>query len=200
MTDIRLATPADAAAVAAIYAPSVTDTATSFELVPPSTEEMAARIASTLTRTPWLVFASGQDVLGYAYASKHRDRPAYQWSVEVSAYVRADCQGRHIGAALYTSLMAVLRVQGFQNAYAGITLPNPGSVALHTKLGFRHLGVFEKIGFKNGEWHDVLWMHAEIAPKMSCPQPPQPLPLVLKQPAYVAALAEGIAQSSRSAV
>lgn len=118
--EIRLATPDDAAAVAAIYAPTVTDSAISFESVPPSAEEMRGRISTTLSFTPWLVCVSASDVIAYAYASKHRNRTAYQWSVEVSAYVGTEHRGRRIGAALYTSLFDILRLQGFRNAYAGI--------------------------------------------------------------------------------
>ena len=191
MTEIRLATRADAAAIAAIYAPAVVDSAISFELVPPAADEMYARVSAALAFTPWLVCLSGADVLGYAYASRHRERAAYQWSVEVSAYVRTDCHRRGIGAALYTSLLAVLRLQGFRNAYAGITLPNPASVALHAKLGFTRIGVFEKIGFKAGAWHDVLWLHREIAPRDSSPEPPRPITAVLGDEDYRAALREG---------
>ena len=191
MPKIRLATPDDAAAVARIYAPVVTDSAISFESVPPSADEMRSRISSTLAFTPWLVCVSDADVMAYAYASKHRDRTAYQWSVEVSAYVAARHRGRRLATALYTSLFAVLRLQGFRNAYAGITLPNPASVALHSRLGFTRVGTFEKIGFKAGAWHDVLWLHREIAPRDADPQPPVPLPLVIDHPDYHGALVSG---------
>jgi L-amino acid N-acyltransferase YncA len=192
VTEIRLTTTGDAAAIAAVYEQAVTNSAISFEVVPPSPDEMSARISTTLAFTPWLVCASGSHVLGYAYASKHRDRAAYQWSVEVSAYVRADHHGRGVGAALYTSLLAVLRLQGFRNAYAGITLPNPASVALHSKLGFARVGVFEKVGFKAGAWHDVLWLHREIAPRDGNPEAPTALPALLGHPDCRAAITQGL--------
>ncbi len=190
--EIRLATPEDAAAVATIYAPAVTDSAISFESVPPSADEMRGRISSTLALTPWLVCASGEEVIAYAYASKHRDRTAYQWSVEVSAYVGVRHRGRRLATALYTSLFAILRLQGFRNAYAGITLPNPASVALHARMGFSPIGTFEQIGFKAGVWHDVLWLHREIAPRDDHPPPPTPLPLMTDHPDSLAALVAGV--------
>jgi L-amino acid N-acyltransferase YncA len=116
---IRLATIADGPALAAIYAPAVLAHATSFELEAPDGAEMARRVETLTTRTPWLVCEFRSAVVGYAYASPHRDRWAYQWSVEVSAYVGAAAQRSGVARALYTSLFAVLVMQGFRNAYAG---------------------------------------------------------------------------------
>jgi phosphinothricin acetyltransferase len=137
---------------------------------------MAQRIASVLERTPWLVWEENGAVLGYAYASRHRDRAAYQWSVEVSAYVRGDARKRGIAAELYRRLFAVLEAQGFYNAYAGITLPNPASVALHTAVGFTPVGVYRNIGFKNGRWHDVGWYERALATHSTPDNAPIPLP------------------------
>jgi len=154
-TVIRIATPADGPALAEIYRPAVVDCPISFELEPPDGEEMARRTMKVLARTPWLVCESDGHVLGYAYGGTHRERAAYQWSVEVSAYVHPDAHRRGIGRALYTSLFAALVVQGYRNAYAGITLPNDASVALHTAVGFTPIGVYRGIGYKQGAWHDV---------------------------------------------
>ncbi len=154
---LRLATPDDAAAVAAIYAPAVTDSATSFEAVSPDAAEMAARIAATLPRYPWLVAESGGRVAGYAYAGLHRARAAYAWSAETSVYLAADAQGRGLGRTLMTALLEILRMQGFAVAYAGATLPNDASVGLHRALGFGDVGVFPRAGFKHGRWHDTWW-------------------------------------------
>jgi L-amino acid N-acyltransferase YncA len=174
---IRLAdAAADAAAVAAIYAPYVTDSIVSFELEPPSTVEMARRIESTMERTPWLVATAASEVVGYAYASAHREREGYRWSVDVSAYVRPDHHGLGIGKRLYGSLMAILRAQRFVNVYAGIALPNPASVALHESIGMRRIGVYERVGFKFGAWHDVAWFGMRIAEPASTPADPIPLP------------------------
>ena len=172
---LRMATPADGARLAAIYAPAVTERATSFELVPPDATEMARRIGNVTTRTPWLVLEENGWITGYAYASPHRDRPAYQWSVEVSAYIddRAHRQGQ--GRALYTALFDILTAQGFVNAYAGITLPNPASVGFHAAMGFGKIGVYEGIGYKFGRWHDVVWMHRLLAPRAAEMDPPRAL-------------------------
>jgi len=154
---IRLATPADGAALAEIYAPSVVARATSFELEPPDGDEMSRRVEAILARTPWIVCIAGDRLAGYAYASAHRARPAYQWSVDVSAYVDPGWQRGGVGRALYTSLLAILELQGFRNAYAGIALPNPASVGFHEALGFTPVGVYHRVGYKLGAWHDVMW-------------------------------------------
>src|SRR5262249_21498110 len=131
VTRIRLATEGDAKAIARIYGPVVSATAISFELTPPTEAEMAGRVRSVLKYAPWLVAELEGEVRGFAYASRHRERAAYQWSVDVSAYI-AETHRRHgLGRALYTSLFGLLRLQGFYAAHAGITLPNPGSVGLH---------------------------------------------------------------------
>jgi phosphinothricin acetyltransferase len=186
---LRLATAADGPALAEIYRPAVTDSSTSFELDPPDGAEMARRAACLLERTPWLVYERDGAVLGYAYAGPHRERPAYQWSVEVSAYVHASARRLGVGRALYTALFAVLAVQGFRNAYAGVTLPNFASLQLHASLGFTPIGVFRGIGFKKGAWHDVAWFEREILPRVDAPPAPRPLKDCRNEPAFAAALA-----------
>ena len=140
-SSIRLATARDAAPVAAIYAPNVTETVISFESEPPDEASMRRRIEATLGRYPWLVCERWGRVLGYAYAGAHGSRAAYRWSVDVSVYVHAEAHRTGVGRALYASLFAALRLQGFYNAYAGATLPNPASVGLHEAMGFRPVGV-----------------------------------------------------------
>ena len=134
---IRMAIPADGERLAGIYAPAVTERATSFELIAPDAGEMARRVSTLTTRTPWLVLEEAGRVMGYAYASPHRDRPAYQWSVEVSAYIDAAAHRAGYGRALYAALFDILTAQGFANAYAGITLPNPASVGVPQRDGIR---------------------------------------------------------------
>jgi phosphinothricin acetyltransferase len=193
---IRLATAADGPAIAAIYAPSVTDRITSFELEAPDGAEMARRVEKTIARTPWLVCMRGAgdgEVVGYAYASPHRDRPAYQWSVEVSAYVRHDQHRSGIGRALYHSLFAVLALQGFQNAYAGVALPNSASVGLHEAVGFTRVGVYHGVGYKLGGWHDVMWLERAVGARETEPPLPTPLPMLRDAAALHAALAAGLA-------
>src|SRR5881392_31037 len=175
---IRLARAADSTAVADIYRPAVTERATSFELEPPDATEMRQRIVACLERMPWLVAEDDGNVVGYAYASPHRTRLAYQWSVEVSAYVDERAQRRGVGRGLYEALFRVLVLQGFRNAYAGITLPNAASEGFHRRLGFTRVGVFRDIGFKHGEWHSVGWLERALVPGDDTPPAP-PIPLTV---------------------
>lgn len=154
---IRLAAEADAPALADIYGPIVASTAISFEIDPPDATEMRRRLADMLPALPWLVCELEGDAAGYAYASRHRVRAAYSWSVDVSVYVAPAYHRRGVGRGLYTSLFAILMAQGFFNAYAGVTLPNAASVGLHESLGFTPVGVYRHVGFKLGAWHDVGW-------------------------------------------
>jgi L-amino acid N-acyltransferase YncA len=174
-TIVRDADPQrDAAACAAIYAPHVTDGATSFEERAPSPEEIAARIARITATHPWLVAERGEVVVGYAYACRHRERPAYRWSTDVSVYVAAGERRRGHGRLLYEALFERLRRQGLRMACAGITLPNRASVALHEGLGFVAVGVNREIGWKQGAWRDVGWWQLELSPPTTDP-PPEPL-------------------------
>jgi phosphinothricin acetyltransferase len=173
---IRPADPAtDAAACAAVYAPYVLDTAISFEEEPPGEAEMRRRIESTAARYPWLVAEDDGRVVGYAYASQHRERAAYRWAVDVAVYLDPSCHRRGIGRALYEALVDELAGQGFRIACAGITLPNPASVALHQKLGFEFVGTYRRIGWKSGSWHDVAWYQRPLGPANDGP-PDEPGP------------------------
>ena len=188
---IRIARAEDAAEVAAIYAPFVTDSATSFEYSPPDAAEMAARIASALAYAPYLVSEARDGILGFAYASKHRDRAAYQWSVDVSVYIHERARRQGVGRALYTSLFALLRLQGFYTAHAGISLPNPASVGLHEALGFQPVGVYRSVGFKRGAWHDVGWWQLPLRERTGTPAPPRSLADAQQDPEWERALAAG---------
>jgi L-amino acid N-acyltransferase YncA len=170
--EIRLATPADAAAIQAIYAPVVSETPISFELEPPTVEEMAGRIEAVQPTHPWLVATDRGVVAGYAYGRQFQVRPAYRWSVETSVYVDAGHRRAGLGRALYRSLLEVLARQGYRQALAGVALPNPASVSLHESCGFRLTGVQERLGWKLGAWHDVGWFQRELAPGTGAPVPP----------------------------
>jgi L-amino acid N-acyltransferase YncA len=185
---IRLATAADASSCLAIYAPIVEQTAISFETEVPSVDEMERRITEKLVRFPWLVCAGSEGILGYAYGGPHRPRSAYQWSVEVSAYVAAAARGRGVGRRLYTSLLALLRLQGFANAFAGIALPNAASVGLHEAMGFQAIGVYRNIGYKLGRWQDVGWWQRQLRELPAEPAPPLPLAEARELPGWSAAL------------
>lgn len=173
---IRTATPDDGAILADIYAPYVRDTFISFETECPTAEEMARRIEATLKTFPWLVHEEDGDILGYAYAGKHRQRAAYQWSCDVTIYLAPRAQRRGIGRRLYTALFGILVQQGFAAAYAGITLPNDASVGIHEALGFRPVGVYRGVGFKNGQWCDVGWWHLALQEPANPPADPIPFP------------------------
>lgn len=192
---IRLARPEDGRAVAAIYEPHVRSMATSFEMEPPTPDAMGARIAAYLEHAPWVVCERAEGVAGYAYASKHRERLAYQWDVEVSVYVHERARNRGIGRGLYTSLFELLVLQGFFNAYAGITLPNPGSVGLHESMGFTPVGVYRGTGYKLGAWHDVGWWQLALQPHagsaVSPPSPPLLPAEASRLPRWSAALRSG---------
>jgi len=174
---VRLADPAaDADRVAAIYRPAVEETIASFEAVAPGREEMGERMRATLERLPWLVAELDGAVAGYAYAAPHRPRAGYRWAVDVSVYIDPDRRGTGIGRALYDDLLALLRRQRFVNVYAGIALPNPASVRLHEAIGMRRIGVYERIGFKFGAWHDVAWYGMRLGDPPGTPPEPVPLP------------------------
>lgn len=173
---VRLARPDDAPAFAAIYRPFVEGTPVTFEEVAPSPEAMAERIESTLLTLPWLALEFEGRVLGYAYASAHRARSAYRWSVDVTIYLAPEARGRGCGRALYTELLGLLMRQGYTAAYAGIALPNAASVGLHEAMGFRPVGVYEGVGFKCGAWHNVGWWQRDLADRLSPPSPPIPFP------------------------
>ncbi|HZL99660.1 MAG TPA: arsinothricin resistance N-acetyltransferase ArsN1 family B [Planctomycetota bacterium] len=177
---VRVARGDDAGSVAAIYAPVVRETAISFELEPPDEPAMRRRIEETLAVRPWLVCERDGELLGYAYAAMHRERAAYQWCVETSVYIAAAARRQGVGRALYAALLPLLARQGYVHAYAGITLPNAASVGLHETLGFRPIGVYRRIGFKLGAWHDVGWWDLTLPGSglPARPAAPVPFPLV----------------------
>ncbi len=194
-TILRLAEPADAAGILAIYEPIIRETAISFELEPPDEEEMRRRIESTLERRPWLVCTAGGAVAGYAYAAAHRERPAYQWSVETSVYVHTDYRRHGVAHGLYTALLAALRVQGFYNALAGVALPNPASVGFHEALGFQPVGVYRAVGHKLGAWHDVAWFQLALREDRGGPvNPPCRTAELVTTPEWHAALQAGLSR------
>jgi L-amino acid N-acyltransferase YncA len=167
---IRLAGQSDAAAVAAIYAPYVTDTFVSFEEAAPGAAEMAKRIAGGVPGLyPWLVAEFDGRIEGYASSSPFRSRPAYRWTVETGVYLAPEAQGRGLGRALMERMLALLTEQRFTAVVAGITLPNPASVALHEKLGFVACATYRHTGFKLGEWRTVQAFGRDLAPRLNPP-------------------------------
>lgn len=172
---IRLATPADADAIAAIYGPYCTDSRISFEEVAPSAAEMARRIEGDRPGFhPWFLAEDEGTVAGYAASSPFRTRPAYRWSVETGIYLAPGAQGRGIGRALLETMLEGLERQGYVSVIGAIALPNPSSVALHEKLGFAQVGAYRGTGFKHGEWLDVGLWQKDLTPRSSCPSEPRP--------------------------
>jgi L-amino acid N-acyltransferase YncA len=188
---IRLAEERDAESIREIYAPFCVETPVSFETEAPSAQEVRQRIKKILEFLPWLVCEDEGQVVGYAYASRHRERAGYRWSVDVSVYVREGRRGSGIGRALYTSLFEILRLQGFYNILAGVTLPNPASVALHEAMGLRPVALYPAIGLKCGAWHDVGWWQLATRPFTNEPDEPLALASVQALPEFAAALALG---------
>ena len=162
MISIRTATEADAANLLSIYRPHVVDTAVSFETELPTVEQFAARIKKILDGWIWLVAEEDGKCVGYAYGTLHRERAAFRWTTETSAYVHADHQHKGIGRALYIKLFEILRQKGYCTAIAVITLPNDASITLHQKLGFTTIGTFQRVGWKFNRWHDVIWMQYQL--------------------------------------
>ncbi len=173
---IRHADPsADAAACAAVYAPYVASSVVSLEAVPPTADEFTQRMTRIVERYPYLVAEEDGRVVAFAYASLHRERAAYRWACESSVYVDETQRRRGLGRALYTSLFDLLRRQGLQIVCAGITLPNDASIAIHESFGFELIGVYRRIGWKAGAWHDVGWWQLDLsAPSAEVPAEPGP--------------------------
>ncbi len=159
---IRAACLYDAGAIAEIYRPIVEDTITSFEERAPDADEMRRRIETTTPTYPWLVAYNGHAVLGYAYAGRHRERAGYRYSVDASVYVAQAARRSGVATALYGELFRILRTNGFHRVFAGVTLPNGASVALHQRLGFTDVGVYREVGYKFGRWLDVMWFQRAL--------------------------------------
>jgi L-amino acid N-acyltransferase YncA len=171
---LRLASAEDAAAIASIYAPYVTDSAVSFETDPPGEAEVRARIEAAGPLYPWLVACDGDRLLGYAYAGAFRARRAYRFTVETTVYLHPSAQGRGVGRALSSAMLPVLEAQGFTQAIAAITLPNDASVGLHEKLGFARAGTYREVGYKLGRWRSVGLWQRPLAPLADTPEEPRP--------------------------
>ena len=189
---LRAATPADAPALLAIYAPYVLETAVTFEYTPPTAEAFAQRIRQTLARYPYLAAQEGEAILGYAYAGPFHTRAAYAWAAESSVYVRREGRRQGVGRRLYQALEEALRAQGVTNLYACLAYPcaegdphlTRDSEAFHQRLGFAAVGRFHRCGYKFDAWYDMIWMEKEIAPHR-VPQPPfRPFPLLREALGY----------------
>lgn len=182
MITIQPATAADAAEMLAVYAPYVLDTTVSSEYAPPSLQEFTARIEEFTEKTPWLVCRVDDRVAGYGYASPHRSRAAYQWSVETSIYVAQDFHRHGVASALYRAIMEVLTRQGYYNIFVGITSPNERSIKFHSSMGFVISGSYQDSMYKFGKWRDVIWMAKSLRTHDSEPHPTIPFPQIAHLP------------------
>lgn len=169
--NFRVASPSDASAMLDIYAPFVSDTSLTFELELPTVTAFAERIGNYLQRWPWLLAEENDRVAGYAYASQHRERAGYQWSVECSVYMHPDFQGTGVAKKLYQLLFNILKELGYRNVYAVINLPNDRSVAFHERLGFVYQFTFENVGYKLGRWKNVGWWMLQLNEYSEHPDP-----------------------------
>ncbi len=169
---VRDATTADASGCAAVYAPYVLGTAASFETDPPAPDEVARRIEAALRTHAWVVAERGAELVGYAYGTPYKPRPAYRWTSEVSVYVAGDQHGGGVGRMLYDELLTRLARRGVRTVVASMTLPNPASAGLHAALGFSPAGVLERVGWKHGRWHDVALLQRRIGPEPDHAGPP----------------------------
>ena len=159
---IRQAEIQDSASLLAVYAHYVEHTTVSFETEVPSLGEFSRRVEAVSKEYPFLVCLDGETICAYAYASRHRERAAYRYDVDVSVYVKHGLLGRGVGSALYEALFEALARREAYNAYAGVALPNERSLALHRKFGFQPVGVFHRTGYKFGQWHDVMWLEKRL--------------------------------------
>ena len=165
MTNIRPAIENDALQILEIYEPFVRDSLITFEVQVPTSAEMATRIKTVSVTHPWLVAeAEDGEILGYAYANKYREREAYQWSTEVSVYLRESARAQGIATQLYKNLIRSLADLGFYKAYGVITIPNDPSIRFHEKFGFKKIAVFPSAGYKLGKWADVGWWELQLRP------------------------------------
>ncbi|MGV3599392.1 MAG: GNAT family N-acetyltransferase [Bacteroidota bacterium] len=172
MISLRVARKEDADGILAIYSPFVKNTNTSFEYEVSEAADYMKRMEELMVKYPWLVAEVDGVVVGYTYASKHRDRIAYQWSAESSIYIHADYIGQGLASTLYNVLFDILAAQNLVNLYAGIAQPNEESTMFHVKMGFTPVGVYKKVGYKNGNWIDVVWLHRTLIKHPAEPKAP----------------------------
>lgn len=176
---IRLISENDSHEVLNIYKPYVLNTIVSFEYEPPSEDEFLLRIQNNISEYPWLVCLHGHKIIGYSYASKHRYRTAYQWSCESTVYLLTEYHRKGIARILYKTLFSILNIQGYFNVYAGVSLPNEKSVGFHQSVGFRKVGIYEKVGYKFNKWHDVEWFQFQLQKHIVNPTTPKTIQSIM---------------------
>lgn len=169
---IRFAKETDVQDILNIYSHYIISTAITFEYEIPSLTDFKNRMEKIQKQFPWLVYEEDGVILGYAYASIHKERAAYQWNVELSIYLSNNNTSHGIGTKLYKALIDIVTYQGYKNAYGCITLPNEKSIALHKRFGFEEIGVFPNTGNKFNRWHDVIWFGKQLKEYENIPKLP----------------------------
>ena len=161
---IRDVLPEDAERIQEIYSPYVADTTISFEITVPDKSEMQIRIEKTLSNGFPYIVAENENgtVVGYAYADRFGEREAYRYSFTISIYLDMKVQSRGIGQKLYDELEKRMKTMGIVQVVSAITGKNEKSLKFHEKNGFIKIGHFPNIGYKMGEWHDIIWMNKTI--------------------------------------
>lgn len=166
---IRSASVNDAEALLNIYAYYVKNTAITFEYDVPTLEEFKQRITNTLKKYPYLVVVKEGTILGYAYAGVFKNRAAYDWSAEMTIYLKYDAVKCGLGRMLYEALETEMKKRGFLNLYACIGYPieedeylTRNSAEFHAHLGYQTVGEFHKCGYKFGRWYNMIWMEKLI--------------------------------------
>ena len=157
---IREAMAADVEGMLAIYEYYVRETAVSFEYEVPTVEEFTRRLEEHKEMYPWLVWEEDGQILGYAYAGRAFERAAYSWNAEISCYLKV--KGKGMGRTLYGMIEDILLKQGVRKVYAVVTSANAPSVAFHKAIGYREALTYRDVGFKHGQWYDVIWLEKQL--------------------------------------
>jgi len=160
--NIRKAQPSDTQAILDIYTPFIKDSPATFETEIPSLPDFQARIDQIQLNMPWIIAEVDGKIIGYAYSNDHRKRDCYRWTKELSVYLLPEAKGQGIAVKLYDELINQLQDLGINTVLAGITLSQEQSIKFHDKYGFKKIGVYRSVGFKNGQWHDVGWWELNI--------------------------------------
>lgn len=168
--EIKFVSKQDCSAILNIYSQYIC-TPITFEYLLPPKSEFARRIENISAQYPYLACVDGGHIVGYAYAHRQMERPAYQWNAELSIYMDQAYTSKGFGRTLYGTLIKILQLQGVKTVYGGVTLPNEKSENLHLSVGFKRIGIYRNTGYKNGKWHDVAWFEKQISPYEINPSP-----------------------------
>ncbi|MEG0693060.1 MAG: N-acetyltransferase family protein [Oscillospiraceae bacterium] len=172
---IRFIQKKDSNAVLSIYSPYILNTAITFEYVVPSIEDFKARIDGITSQFPYVVCEIDGEIAGYAYASKHHERKAYQWNRELSVYIAPPYFGKRIATAFYHCLLELLKLQGYKNVYTLVNTDNEASCRLHHSFGFQEIGLAKNTGYKFEKWHDIATLLKQISKYDLSPIEPKPI-------------------------